>query len=343
MAKTEERIESIYNIKNFLVKDKLLPIYFLFGEDEFAIDKAIDLIKNKLSEYVLSEFDIEIIDSANNVGLNSIIDLANAFPLGGGKKIIIIKDFEKDSTSKELLDYIVNPSEFTFLVISQKTKKVDLREKLFQLLIEKGYLFEARSMNRRELVNWVISTAAKYDMKITQQNAEVLIDFAGNDKSILSMNLLKFSNLLINNGEITIEVIEKLGSSGKEYTGLNLLNAIINNNKSEALEIADLLFEKTDDKSILGILGLLTRFVSTAAKIIQLESEKINVYEASKRAGVSSYFYENCKKAVHFRNPANLKVAIDALLEAEMSIKTSSLDSKTIMMTLIARMIPKQF
>lgn len=340
MSKLDERIESIYNVKNFLEKDKFLPIYFLFGEEEYTINSALELIRNKLSEFVLSEFDNEVFDFSKDANINSIIDLAYSFPLGGGKKIIVVKDFDSKSDSKEFLDYIENPSEFTFLVITQKGKKIDSREKIYKLLAEKGYLFQAKAMNRKELVNWVISTAQKNKMKISQANAELLIDIVGSDKANLNMNLIKFSNSNLSNGEITTEVIENLGSSVKEFTGLNLLNAIINKNKPEALEIADSLFDKSDDRMILSLLSLLTTFVTTLAKILELEKLKLNSFEAAKQAGVSLYFYENCSKANYLKDYLKLKNAIEALLEAEIAVKSTSIDSKTIMMTLIAKIIP---
>jgi len=340
MTKAEPRIESIYNINKYLEKDDLLPVYFLFGEDEFTINEVINGIKNKLQNLILSEFDFETISCTRDSNLSSIIDLAYSFPFGGGKKLIILKDFENCNEKKSFIDYINNPADFTFFVISQKGKKIDLREKIFKSLIDHGYIFEAREMSKSELISWVVAAAAKNKMKISKPDAETLIDFVGNNKAMLDMNLNKFQNSVSTDGQITIELIENLGSSSKEFSALNLLNSIINKNKAEAIEIADSLLDKTDDNAILNILGLLTRFILTMVKMVELDSQRLSTFEASKASGVSEYFYKNCQKAHYLKNEMNLKNAVDAMLEADVLVKTTSLDSKTILMSLIARLIP---
>jgi len=338
MAK-EATIESIYNINKYLKKDNLLPVYFLFGEDEFTISNAVNLIRKTLSEFVLNEFDIETIELQKSSNINQILDLAYSFPFGGGKKIIVVKNFEQLGEKKNFIEYIENPSDFTFLIITQKGKKIDMREKLNKLLIEKGYLFEARELNRNELTAWVISRVSKLDLKISQQNAELLIDFVGEDKSLLEMNLTKFSSFLTEQNEITTELIENLASYTKEYDVFNLLNAIINRDKSTAIEIGYSLLDKGDDKAINNIIGLLIRFISTVVKIIDLSAQKLPFMEAAKIAGVSPYFYKNCEKANYLRNEENVRNAITALIEADMSVKSSQLDSKSILSVLISKII----
>ncbi|PJA95736.1 MAG: DNA polymerase III subunit delta [Ignavibacteriales bacterium CG_4_9_14_3_um_filter_34_10] len=339
MAKEDIAIESIYNINKYLKKENLLPVYFLFGEDEFTISNAVSLIKKTLSEFILSDFDMEDIELQKSSDINQIVDLAYSFPFSGGKKLITLKNFELLNDKKNFIEYIQNPSEFTFLVITQKGKKIDMREKLNKVLIEKKYLFEARDLNRNELTSWTVSRAAKLNLKINRQNAESLIDFVGEDKSLLEMNLTKFSSFLSENQEITIELIENLASFTKEYNVFNLLDAIIVRDKAKALEIAYSLLDKGDERTISNIVGLLIRFISTVVKIIDISTQKLPFMEAAKIAGVSPYFYKNCEKAVYLRNEEKMRNAIKALLEADISIKSTPLDNKSILSILISKIV----
>ncbi|GAB4127949.1 MAG: DNA polymerase III subunit delta [Ignavibacteriales bacterium] len=335
----QETIESIYNINKYLKKENYLPIYFLFGEDEFTINNAISLIKRALSEFVLNEFDFESIELQRGDDIGKIIDLAYAFPFGGGKKLLVIKNFELLTEKKSFYDYVQNPSEFAFLIITQKGKKIDQREKLYKLLIEKGYIFEARPMNKRELASWTVKRAASLRMNITEDNAAALIDFIGDEKSLIEMNLIKFSNYLTDEKEITPEIIQNLGTDTKEYTSFNLMDAIISADKTKAIEIAYSLIEKEGEKSILNLLGLLNRFVETSVKILELSKQNISTVEAAKVAGVAPYFYEKCGRASFLLNENNLRNAVGALIEADLASKTSSMDGKTILTVLISKLI----
>lgn len=335
----QETIESIYNINKYLKKETLLPIYFLFGEDDFTISNAVLLIKRNLSEFVLNEFDFENIELQKGDDIGKIIDLAYAFPFGGGKKLLVIKNFEQLSEKKNFYDYVQSPSDFTFMVITQKGKKIDQREKLYKLLIEKGYIFEARPMNRRELILWSVKRAANLNLRITEENAAVLIDFIGEEKSVIDSNLIKFSNYLTDEKEITPEIIQNLGTDTKEYTAFNLMDAIVARDKIKATEIAYSLIDTEGEKSVLNLIGLLARFIETSVKILELSKQKISIAEAAKIAGVAPYFYEKCSRAKFLLNEDSLRNAVESLIEADLASKTSALDSKTILTVLISKLI----
>ena len=124
MAKKE--LPSITEIAKFLSKENLLPVYFLCGEDQYTIDLAVETIEKAVTPLLLSDFDKEILSAEKNLGLTQVLDLAYSFPFGGGKKLIILKNFEKFGDKKELASYVKNPSEFTVLIIVQSGKISDV-------------------------------------------------------------------------------------------------------------------------------------------------------------------------------------------------------------------------
>ena len=127
MYKSKDNIESIYNIPHYLKEDKLLPIYFLYGEDGYTINKTIKDISKKVDPLVSVDFDRETVTLGKESSISQVIDLASAFPFGEGKKFIIAKGLENCGDKKYFAAYVQNPPDFTILIVSQNSKKVNLR------------------------------------------------------------------------------------------------------------------------------------------------------------------------------------------------------------------------
>jgi DNA polymerase-3 subunit delta len=337
MAKDLITSHSIYNLPKVLSEGNFQPIFFLFGEDSFTISNAIKEISKAVETEIASEFDKQVIDANKETKVSSIIDEASAFPFGGNKKLVVVKNFENVNDKKQFVSYIQNPAEFCSLIISQAGKKADLKKEPFKSLAEKGYLFIAQELKGTELINWIIRECSKLGIKINQDNAWGLVDLIGENKGLIEMNLLKFSNYLQPGDEISPETIEKLTSLTKEYNIFNLQDAIGRGDKTKSIEIAFNLIKNGNEP--IYIVTMLTKFVNTIARALELSQKKISEYNASKEANVSYFYYKNCLKATYLRNFRQLHKAAESLLWADKTIKTTSIDSKTVITILISRIL----
>ncbi|MBN1300974.1 MAG: DNA polymerase III subunit delta [Melioribacteraceae bacterium] len=335
MAAKKNNTESVYNLSNYLNENSLLPIYFFFGEDSFTISKAVAKVLEIAEKKITSDFDKQIIETSKESIVSDIVDEASAFPFGGEKKIVLVKNFENISERKTFAEYVNNPAEFTILIISQFGKKLDDSKEPYLSLCKQGYIFEAHELKGVELNQWIRREVKSLDMKISEENAWTLIDLVGENKSLLQMNLLKFADY-IPGEEITPESIEKLTSVTKEFNIFHLQDAISSGNKSKSLEIALNLLHNGNDP--VYIVTMLSKYLNTVAKSIELSSKKMSEAEAAKAAGVSYFYYKNCTKARFLKSHKRLYQISEALLSAEKSIKTSSSNSKTILTVLISDM-----
>lgn len=332
-------IQSIVEVTKSLSEGKFLPIYFFCGEDNYTLDLAVETVEKNLAPQILSDFDKEVINAEKNENLSQILDLAFSFPLGGCKKLLILKNFDKISDKKELKTYIENPPEFTVLVITQQNKVIDISKEPYSILFEHGYLFEARSAFGEELVDWVVKKSKKMGMIFSPDNAKALIEIVGENKALLEIQLQKMQNYIGDREEISYDDIKKISSSTKEYSIFELQDALGKGEKSKALKIAFNLLNAGVD--IIFIINMLAKFVLSIAQITELMKSRISDYEAPKLAGISYGYYMNCKKARFLMSDEKLLNASRALLNADLSVKTGSMDPKSIMSVLIAGIIDK--
>ncbi len=336
MART--KIPSINEVSKYLTKGKILPIYFLIGEDDYSIDNTIEEIRKSVEPLVLSEFDKEFISLDKNSNLSQILDLAYSFPFGGGKKLLVIKNFENLSNKKELNSYVNNSAEFSVVVIAQYSKApAEPLKEPFNLLLEKKYLFEARTETGDDLIEWVIHRAEKMNLEFSNDFARGLIEITGNDKGLLEMQLQKISDYSINKPKLSFDEIKKITSPTKQYSVFDLQDSLGAGNKSKAVEIAFNLIDAGVE--LVMIINMLAKFINTVAQITEMVRSKINDIEASQMIGVSRYYYINCKKATYFISDERLLKASNALLNADLSVKTTNTEPKTVLLVLISEMM----
>ena len=113
MAKS--KAPSVLEVEKQLKQKKILPVYYLFGEDSYSIATTFNTIEKAVNPFITSDFDKEVFYGENQT-FAGIVGLASTFPFGSEKKIIIVKQAERLKDKKELVSYLDSPSDVTVLL-----------------------------------------------------------------------------------------------------------------------------------------------------------------------------------------------------------------------------------
>ena len=337
MANNKSDVQSIYSIGKFLKEDSLLPIYFFYGDDNYALENAVKAIEKAVDPLLTSEFDKEIINAEEKT-IVELMDLASVFPFGSKKKIIILKDFDElKGDKKQFGSYVKDPAPSTVLVVIKYGKIQNHNTLPYSLLLEKNYLFEANELKGKELVNWIVRYSAKNGKIISEDNAELLLDIVGENRSMIEMQLQKIFTYLGDNKEIRLDVIKSVASQIKEYIIFDLLNAIGSMNKSKAVEILlNLLSQGDEDKQALFILVMLNKYFTGIAQIPELEKGNLTDQSKAKIIGTHPYYYKDYVRAGRFFKEEKMLNISRALLRTDVMLKTTSANARTLMLMLLA-------
>ena len=174
MAKS--KAPAIQDIEKQLKQKKILPVYYLFGEDSYSVDITFEAIEKAAQPFITSDFDKEILYGENQ-SFTNIIGLASTFPFGSEKKLIIVKQAEKlkdKKEKKEIVSYFESPAEFTVLVFLHEGTITNPTSEPYKTLANRGYLFEAKELKGKSLIDWLISTVEKSRKTISYDNAQLL-------------------------------------------------------------------------------------------------------------------------------------------------------------------------
>lgn len=332
MAQSSKKAPSILDAVKNLKKGKILPLYYLFGEDTYSLSLGIEAIEDAVNPLITSDFDKDICYSEDR-NLQDVINAARAFPFGSKKKLIIFKEVEKVKDKKLLEAYIPSPPEFTVLVLIHNGIITNLTSSPFNLLLENNFLFEAKELKGENLIEWVAELVKTKGRQISNENAMLLTDISGENRLIIESQLEKIMAFLGDKKEITFNSIKDVSASFKEYTIFDLQNAVFQKDKAAALKIVFNLLEKGAEATL--IISMLTKYFIGLSQVRELNEKKIPDAEAAKIVGTHPFYLKNFQRAVVLFTNNDLIKAMDALLKADVSIKTTSTDPKTVISILM--------
>jgi len=209
------------------IKNKnLKPIYFLFGDEPYYIDKISDLIaqsvlteeEKSFNQMVLYGGDITIYDVINN---------AKRFPMMAEYQVIIVKEAQHlHKTIESLAEYANNLTPTTILVMCYKYKKLDGRKKLAKIVKKNGVLFESKKLYEENIPNWIMQLIASKGYKIEDKAALMLTEYLGTDLSKISKEIEKLMSILPKGTTISALAIEENIGISKDYNIFELRKAI---------------------------------------------------------------------------------------------------------------------
>lgn len=321
-------------VKN-LKKGKILPIYYLFGEDTYNLGLTVKAIEDAVSSFLISDFDKDVCYSDDR-NLQDVINAARAFPFGSEKKLIIYKEAEKVKDKKLLESYISSPPDFTVFVLVHNGKITNLTSSPFNVLQENNFLFEAKELKGENLVEWIKDAVGSKGKQISNDNASFLVEISGDNRLIIENQLEKIIAYLNDKTEITFDVIKEVSISFKEYNVFDLQNAIFQKDKSASLTIAFNILDKGEDATF--IINMLTRSFIGLSRIRELNEKKVPDAEAARIVGTHPFYLKNFQRAGVLFSINDLMKASEALLKADVSIKSTSTDQKTVIALLIAEL-----
>ena len=338
MSKDYSTVPSISEINAHIKKNKFLPIYFFFGEDIYQINQTIEELEKAISPNVDLDFDRSVF--YGKASCDEVLDFAVSYPLGGKSKIAIFKEVDQRSEKEKskLALYIKSPPPFTYLILSHTGKITSFSSEYLKALNEGDYIFESKLLKQNSLEDWLIETAAERGKTLSQDNARLLLDLSGDDRSILEMQLDKILLYIKDEKIISTEIIKAQSVDTKKYGIFDLEKAIDTNDRKLAFRVAFTLLDAGEYP--LTIIGYFNKMFTNVSRVPELVQKQLSPFEAARNLGIPQWTYPKLVSLSRRYSIQMMRNIAEALLEADLAIKTSTLDHKTIVTKLLSVIFP---
>ena len=260
-------------------------ILLIFGEEEFLISKATEILINKFTNPSIN-YQYEKYDG-NEVNLEDIANFANTSSFFGDKKIVLIKEFDKSirKIQKKNLEntrfysYLDNPNENTFLILQSNNSSLNGLSKSktkssalsypYNLIIQKYVWIEYPKVWQSEYEAWVKRISKNMKMDINPDAAQMLISRAGESLRTLWSELEKLQIFMGERSKVTLEDVLEVSGSSKELTVFDLQKYVIQRDLKNSIKAINELLAY--DRQEMLIISVLQKFFLQLFKLSEMD------------------------------------------------------------------------
>ncbi len=269
-----------------IIKKDLQPLYFLYGEESYLLDKLTALFAERVIPQDEEAFNLSILYGADVVAQDLVAD-AMRFPMMGERVLVLVREAQMCKDLEKLQPYLAEFPPSTTLVLCYK-KTPDKRKALFKTLAERAVCFESQPIKEYKLVDTIIQMCRAEHFGISPKTAQIMGEHTGTSLEQIASELDKL-RLAYPKGksELTADDIELYIGISKEYNNFELRQAIINRDAAKAFKIAHH-FSKNESKyPVQAILPLLFNYFTNLLAVYYLPNRDEKTIASSLK--VSSY------------------------------------------------------
>ncbi len=142
-------------LESAIRKGTIPQVCYLYGEENFLIDRATRLLLDKAIDPSLKDFNFNVFFGNESKGVD-VADAALTLPMFAEQRAVLVKRAEllKADALDSLLDYIRKPSPTTCLIFNGI--KIDQRKKFFLELKKLELADYLPSMLMAPMITWVL-------------------------------------------------------------------------------------------------------------------------------------------------------------------------------------------
>lgn len=227
---------SVENIIAAWKKKEFKPLYWLEGEEEYYIDKAIQYAEHEILPESEASFNLTIF-YGRDANWTDVVNACRRYPMFAERQVVLLKEAQFMKDIEKLEPYFETPLNSTILVIAYKDKKVDSRTKFAKMLKSKAVMVTTKKMYDNQLPDWVQQMVTSKGLTIAAKANALLVDHIGNDLSRLEKEIDKITVNLQGRKSISEDDIENYVGVNKEFNTFELQAAIGSRNMAKAIRI----------------------------------------------------------------------------------------------------------
>jgi DNA polymerase-3 subunit delta len=315
-----------------------VPIYFYWGDDDFAMGKAVAALRDRVLDPDWASFNYEKIspDTADAIiqGLNQSMTP----PFGSGSRLVWLADTTichhcSADILAELERTLTAIPESTVLLLTTGSKP-DGRLKSTKLLQKYAEVQEFSRIppwQQDRLEKAVVKVAQEMGVKLTDASVGILTESVGNETRLLYSEIEKLQ-LYVGTGKnrlLSDEIVGTLVTSNAANS-LKLANAILHGDTSRALTLISDLIDRNEPalKVVATLTGQFRTWLWVKVMISAGERDEKAIAQAAEIGNPKRiYFLRQEVKAI---TQGQLQKTLSILLDLEVSLKRGAEELSTL-------------
>lgn len=309
------------NLENDIKSGSYKGLYLFFGEERYM---SI-YYKNRIINSIIGKDDFmnkKFFDETSDT--DDILSFCMSYPFMAEKKVAIINNsglFNRQSGFSDKLGIIPDTSILIFI-----EEYVDKRNRLYKYVQKSGRAIEFKKMDINYLRSFVKKLASEKKLSIDPEAVDIIIKNSSFSMYEINNELDKMMSYCVENGRITVQDCEILGSPDIEGRIFEMIDALAMGDKDKAIPLyQDLLFLR---ESPVKIIALIMRQFNIMLQIKMCDIEKKS---AEKTLGIQSWIIGKYRKCARKYDIEHIKRLLETLASADYKIKSGRMDDRALL------------
>ncbi len=231
-----------------------------------------------------------------------------------------------------LKSYIENPPEqVTFIFTANIRQPREINSEIYKLL--KKHTKEIKgtvAYDDFRPISWIVERAKKKQLRMDSEAADLLIEIAGTDFSVLNMELDKLSLLFPPDKQVTSEELLKSTSHSKRFTIFRIADFLVQKDLRKALESLEMVLRDHPTESI-AIFGLVASQFRRMLKISWLLESGLTETAIVSKLKINQWVAKQAIKHSSNFTLNELENIVVQLAKIDLQVKFFAKDALTIM------------
>ena len=219
-----------------LKAQKVAPVYYLMGEEDYYIDKLSDAIVETVLTEDEKDFNLDIVYGAET-DIDKVIELAHAYPMMAERRVVLVREAQAIRSLEGLEAYLEHLTPTTVLVFCHKHGKLDARKAAAKALQQVGVIYESKRLFDNQLAPFISQYFSKHNVDIEPQAIQMLAGHVGSDLSRLTTEMDKLLLALNGNRVVGAALVEEQTGMSKDFNDFELQSALAQRNIFRANQI----------------------------------------------------------------------------------------------------------
>lgn len=308
----------------------IAPVYVLYGPETVIRDVAAKAIADiSFGKEDFRDFNEDVFSLSIPENMTAALAASEQLPMMAARRVVNVTDVKIGATSQRdtlkedfeqvLSAYLVNPSPQTVLIIT--ADELNGNRKITKLLKNHSFMVEFKNLEGRELVKWIISSAAEHGSLMDDATANHLAALTGPDLRRLANEIKKLAAAALPEKLITIDHINELVSQTAETSNFDLTDHLIAGRPQLAVKaLQKILNDGAEPLALLGLISFNFRRMLSASSLMSAGADRSEVAKVLKlRYNDQDKFMAASRRA----DVAQLIEILKKLNAVDIAIKTS--------------------
>ncbi len=300
-------------------KGQVRPLYYLYGDESYLMDKCIQQLLERLVSADLRDFNLNVYYGTESKG-DEIAETAATLPMFADWRVVVVKKADAlSAASLEVLSaYVKNPSPSTCLLL--QGEKIDQRKKFFTEIKKSGDLVECKRLYENQLPAFIKNETLLRGRKIEPAAAEMLVYLVGNNLQELISELEKAILYVGEAQEIKVSHVRAIVSDSRVNSVFELTDALGEKKLEKAVRSLNSLLG--DGEAPLLVLAMVTRHFRQLWKVRELLEKRTPAGEIGKIAGINPYFLQGFVAQARNYSLVELRRVFEKIFSLDGALKT---------------------